>query len=34
MDNLVAEASDVMSPALDCGLPKTARYVTDRRHVN
>ena len=34
MDNLVAEASDVMSPALDFGLPKTAQYVTDRRHVN
>ena len=33
-DNLVAEASDVMSPALDFGLPKTAQYVTDRRHVN
>ncbi len=34
MDNLVAEASDVMSPSLDFGLPKTAQYVTDRRHVN
>ena len=34
MDNLVAEASDVMSPALGFGLPKTAQYVTDRRHVN
>ena len=34
MDNLVEEASDVMSPALDFGLPKTAQYVTDRRHVN
>ena len=34
MDNLVAEASDVMSPALDFGLPKTAQYVRDRRHVN
>ena len=30
MDNLVAEASDVMSPALDFGLPKTAQYVTDQ----
>ena len=34
MDNLVAEASDVMSPDLDFGLPKTAQYVVDRRHVN
>ena len=34
MDNLVAEASDVMSPALDFGLPKTAQYVIDGRHVN
>ena len=34
MDNLVAEANDVMSPALDFGLPKTAQYVQDRRHVN
>ena len=34
MDNLVAEASDVMSPALDFGLPKTAQYAVDRRHVN
>ena len=34
MDNLVAEAGDVMSPALDFGLPKTAQYVIDRRHVN
>ena len=34
MDNLVAEASDVMSPALDFGLPKTAQYVVERRHVN
>ena len=23
-----------MSPALDFGLPKTAQYVTDRRHVD
>ena len=34
MDNFVAEASDQMSPALDFGLPKTAQYVIDRRHVN
>ena len=34
MDNIVAEANDVMSPALDFGLPKTAQYVQDRRHVN
>ena len=34
MDNLVAEASDVMSPALDFGLPKTAQYVVERRHSN
>ena len=34
MDNIVAEASDQMSPALDFGLPKTAQYVVDRRHVN
>ena len=34
MDNLVAEAGDVMSPALDFGLPKTAQYVVHRRHVN
>ena len=34
MDNIVAEASDQMSPALDFGLPKTAQYVYDRRHVN
>ena len=34
MDNIVAEANDVMSPALDFGLPKTAQYVQDRWHVN
>ena len=34
MDNIVAEASDQMSPAIDFGLPKTAQYVTDRRHVD
>ena len=34
MDNIVAEASDQMSPALDFGLPKTVQYVIDRRHVN
>ena len=34
MDNLVAEASDIMSPALDFGLPKTAQYVVERRHIN
>ena len=34
MDNIVAEANDVMSPALDFGLPETAQYVQDRRHVN
>ena len=34
MDNIVAEASDQMSPALDFGLPTTAQNVVDRRHVN
>ena len=31
---MVAEASDIMSPALDFGLPETAQYAVDRRHVN
>ena len=34
MDNIVAEASDQMSPALDFGLPKTAQCLFDGRHVN
>ena len=34
MDNLVSEANDVMSPSLDFGLPNTAQYVIDRKHVN
>ena len=34
MENIVAEASDQMSPALDFGLPQTAQYITDRGHVN
>ena len=34
MDNIVAEASDQMSPSLDFRLPKTAQYVLDLRHVN
>ena len=34
MDNLIAESNDAMSPALDFGLPNTAQYVIDRKHVN
>ena len=34
MDNIVAESSDVMVNSLHFGLPETAQYITDRRHVN
>ena len=34
MDNIVAESETTMTNSLNCGLPETAQYITDRRHVN
>ena len=34
MDNIVGEANDTMINSLNFGLPETAQYITDRRHVN
>ena len=34
MDNIVAESETTMINSLNFGLPETAQYITDRRHVN
>ena len=34
MDNIIAESETTMINSLNVGLPETAQYITDRRHVN
>ena len=34
MDNIIAESETTMINSLNFGLPETAQYITDRRHVN
>ena len=34
MDNIIAESETTMINSLHFGLPETAQYITDRRHVN
>ena len=34
MDNIIAESETTMINSLKFGLPETAQYITDRRHVN
>ena len=34
MDNMIAESETTMINSLNFGLPETAQYITDRRHVN
>ena len=34
MDNIAAESETTMINSLNFGLPETAQYITDRRHVN
>ena len=34
MDNIVSEAQDTIINQLNCGLPETSQYITDRRFVN
>ena len=34
MDNIIAESEPTMINSLNFGLPETAQYITDRRHIN
>ena len=34
MDNIIAESETTMINSLNFGLPETAQYIADRRHVN
>ena len=34
MDNIIAESEPTIINSLNCGLPETAQYITDRRQVN
>ena len=34
MENIIAENEPTMINSFNFGLPETAQYITDRRHVN